>query len=379
MTQLSVTEMNNQPSTMTASNAVFNPQALGQLTSFANLMADSSISVPAHFAGKPADCMAVVMQAMQWGMNPYAVAQKTHLINGVLGYEAQLVNAVISSSNAIVGRFHYEYDGDWSKCTRTKEETVKRPAKGGGTYDKLERVRGWTDEDEIGLSVRVGAILRGESEITWGEPVFISGVVVRNSPLWVSNPKQQIAYLAVKYWARLYCPEVILGVYTPDEVEVRTEREINPPERPAKASISDMATSSKPEKSALNSGAIEGELETKADRGAALEAEYLKQIDAVETCEKAKEIRTSIEADKDVLGRSRHKLLKDKAVAKYFHLDAKNAVEAAINSLDAGSEFASNDFARTEQLLFSRQNHLGKELYDGFMITMNDLRPEFQQ
>ncbi|MCP6133914.1 recombinase RecT, partial [Klebsiella pneumoniae] len=90
-----------------------------------------------------------------------------------------------------------------------------------------ERVRGWTDEDEIGLFVQVGAILRGESEITWGEPLYLSGVVTRNSPLWVSNPKQQIAYLGVKYWARLYCPEVILGVYSPDEVEQRTEREIN--------------------------------------------------------------------------------------------------------------------------------------------------------
>jgi hypothetical protein len=51
---------------------------------------------------------------------------------------------------------------------------------------------------------------------TWGEPVF----------LWKTAPKQQIAYLAVKYWARLYCPEVILGVYSPDEVEPRTERRL---------------------------------------------------------------------------------------------------------------------------------------------------------
>lgn len=66
------------------------------------------------------------------------------------------------------------------------------------------------------------------SEITWGEPVFLSSVITRNSPLWISNPKQQIAYLALKYWARLYCPAVVLGVYTPDEVEQRTEKEINP-------------------------------------------------------------------------------------------------------------------------------------------------------
>ncbi|HAT4984399.1 TPA: recombinase RecT [Serratia marcescens] len=243
-------EVNNQPPTMTASNAVFNPQALGQLTSFASLMADSVVSVPAHFVGKPADCMAVVMQAMQWGMNPYAVAQKTHIVNGTLGYEAQLVNAVVTSSNAVRGRFHYEYAGDWSKCTTSKEVTVKKPAKGGGTYDKVERVRGWVDQDEVGLSIRVGAVLRGEEEITWGEPVYLSSVAIRNSPLWATNPKQQIAYLAVKYWARLYCPEVILGVYTPDEFDApqpRVERDVTPPATSA-AGVNSLINGKKPEK-----------------------------------------------------------------------------------------------------------------------------------
>lgn len=243
-----IIEVHNQPATMTASNAVFNPSALSQLTTFANLMADSTISVPAHFIGKPADCMAVVMQAMQWGMNPYAVAQKTHVINGVLGYEAQLVNAVISSSNVIVGRFHYEYFGDWSKCTKTKETTVKKPAKGGGTYDKIERVKAWSDADEEGLTIRVGAQLRGESEITWCEPIHLSGIVVRNSPLWVTNPKQQMAYLGVKYWGRLYCPEVILGVYTPDELQEaapRVERDVTP--APATASGMNALINAKPE------------------------------------------------------------------------------------------------------------------------------------
>ncbi|EJV7907077.1 recombinase RecT, partial [Salmonella enterica subsp. enterica serovar 1,4,[5],12:i:-] len=171
-----VTTEQQAPNTISASNAIFNVQALGQLTAFANLMADSQVTVPAHLAGKPADCMAIVMQAMQWGMNPYAVAQKTHLVNGVLGYEAQLVNAVIASSSAIHGRFHYRYGGDWERCTRTKEITRDKNGK-NGKYTVTERVRGWTDEDEIGLFVQVGAILRGESEITWGEPLYLSGVV----------------------------------------------------------------------------------------------------------------------------------------------------------------------------------------------------------
>jgi hypothetical protein len=92
---------------------VFENDVIKQTTSLGELMAAGKSTMPTHLQGKPADCTAIAMQAFQWGMNPFAVAQKTHLVNGTLGYEAQLVNAVISSSTAIEGRFHYEYGGDW--------------------------------------------------------------------------------------------------------------------------------------------------------------------------------------------------------------------------------------------------------------------------
>lgn len=188
--------------------AIFSPSGLQKLQAFAEIMAQGKATVPAHLSGKPADCLAIALQAAQWGMNPYAVAQKTHLVNGTLGYEAQLVNAVITSSTAVQGRFKYEYGGDWEKL------------KPGAANAQNER----------GLCVRVGAVLRGETEITWGEWLQMEFVTTRNSPLWKTAPKQQLAYLAVKYWARLYCPDVILGVYTPDEFEPqqRAERDITP-------------------------------------------------------------------------------------------------------------------------------------------------------
>ncbi len=178
---------------------LFDPVAMKQVMGLAEIMSSSKITVPRHFQGSTGDCVAVIMQAAQWGMNPFAVAQKTHIVSGNLGYEAQLVNAVVSSSKAIRGRFHYEYSGDW-------------PNNGSGNDE-------W---------VRVGAILAGENEITWGERLYPAKVTTKNSPLWKTNPKQQAAYLAVKYWARLYCPDVILGVYSADEFEDQPEREINP-------------------------------------------------------------------------------------------------------------------------------------------------------
>ena len=332
------------PNTISASNAVFNVQALGQLTAFADLMAQSAVTVPKHLAGKPADCMAIVMQAMQWGMNPYAVAQKTHLVNGVLGYEAQLVNAVISSSSAIQGRFHYEYGGDW------------------------ERIAGQKDgRDELGLFIRVGAVLRGEADITWGEAIYLADITTRNSPLWKTAPKQQIAYLAVKYWARLYCPEVILGVYSPDEVEPRTEKEINP--APQRVNLKEIAgdtvsTTSSARESTMNVDLI-------AD-------EFRDRIDAAIDVDAAKAIRADIESAKGQLGSALFTELKNKAVKRYYLVDHRNKVEATINSLpNAGEPDAAELFTKAEATLNAARRHLGDELYEQFRVTLDDMKPEY--
>ena len=332
------------PNTISASNAVFNVQALGQLTAFADLMAKSAVTVPKHLAGKPADCMAIVMQAMQWGMNPYAVAQKTHLVNGVLGYEAQLVNAVISSSSAIQGRFHYEYGGDWEKIAGQKD-----------------------GRDELGLYIRVGAVLRGEAEITWGEPIYLADITTRNSPLWKTTPKQQIAYLAVKYWARLYCPEVILGVYSPDEVEPRTEKEINP--APQRVSLKEIAgdtvsTTSSARESTVNVDAI-------AD-------EFRDRIDAAEDVDAAKAAGEDINQANATLGSALYTELKNKATQRYHRVNARNKIEATINSLpNAGEPDASELFTKAEATLNAARRHLGDELYEQFRVTLDDMKPEY--
>jgi hypothetical protein len=41
---------------------------------------------------------------------------------------------------------------------------------------------------------------------------------VGGSPLWDSNPEVQMFYATTRQWARLYCPDVLLGVYTEDEL-----------------------------------------------------------------------------------------------------------------------------------------------------------------
>lgn len=198
-----------ESSTIGSTAMMFSSDNFERALKFADAMASASISVPVHLRDKPGDCLAIVMQAAQWGMNPFAVAQKTHIVNGTLGYEAQLVNAVIQASGAIKGRFNYEYRGEGAA-----------------------------------LECRVGAVITGENDITWGEWLLSSSVTTKNSPLWKTNPKQQLGYLQVKNWSRAYCPGAILGVYDYDELANapttkdmgsidKTTGEVTHPEKPA--------------------------------------------------------------------------------------------------------------------------------------------------
>ena len=191
---------------------MFNAQAMDAVMSFGKMMANAKLTIPEHLRNKPDDCAAVCMQALQWRFNPFAVAQKTHVSqSGALGYEAQLLNAAIITSGKIKAAPDYEFIGDWSKILGKVEE---RKSERGGKY----YVATWERAHEAGLGIIVRATLTGESkprELT----VMMAQAWPRFSTQWATDPQQQISYLAVRKFARRYMPDVILGVYSNDELE----------------------------------------------------------------------------------------------------------------------------------------------------------------
>ncbi|MEX3635993.1 RecT family recombinase [Paraburkholderia sp. BR14320] len=201
------------PASVSPASVLFDTESFDAMDRMAAIMASGSVSIPQHLRGKKGDCFAIVMQSCQWGgMNPFSVAQKTHLSqSGQLGYEAQLINAVVCNLAPIEGRPDYEFIGDWSKVLgKVKEE---RSEKGGKYYSAT-----YTRNDEDGLGVIIRATLRGEAaprEIT----VMLSQCYPRFSTQWATDPQQQICYVAVRKWARRYTPDVLLGVYTAEELD----------------------------------------------------------------------------------------------------------------------------------------------------------------
>lgn len=202
-------EMSSMPATAGAHRAVFLPESFGQALQMAKLLS-SGIGVRPWMRGNESACMMVLQQAMRWGMDPYAVANKSYYTNDTLCYESQLVNAVINTSGQLLGRLSIAYSGD---------------TKGGKGHETLVcrvtgRVRGAPDEDKV-----------------LDQP--LNTIAIRNSPLWNVNPKLQLAYHATRSWARLYMPEVLLGVYTNDEIVDGEAQKLAEQTRPATAPAPD--------------------------------------------------------------------------------------------------------------------------------------------
>jgi len=205
---------------VTAGNLMTDVATMTSIMKVAELMAGGRCTVPTHLQKNPSDCMAVVMQSMQWNMNPFAVAQKTHVSQGgQLGYEAQLISAVICANAPVKEEApEYEYIGDWSKVLGKVAE--RESAKGGKYY-----VATYTKADEVGLGVICRLTLKGESKPR-ETTLMMSQCYPRFSTQWATDPKQQISYAAIRKWSRLYSPGTILGVYTPDEFDQAQPRDM---------------------------------------------------------------------------------------------------------------------------------------------------------
>jgi hypothetical protein len=168
---------------------------VGQAMEVAKLMSISGSAVPAHIRNSAGTCLAVAIQAWEWSMNPFAVANKSYVVNDRLAYESALYNAVVTRRAPIVGRLKIAYVGEGAGRRCTVSATL-RPEAGGGVVD-------------------------------YQSPKF-GDINPKNSPLWKNDPDQQLFYFSVRAFVRRHFPDVMMGVYTVDELEDSTIMPLRP-------------------------------------------------------------------------------------------------------------------------------------------------------
>lgn len=168
---------------------------MGQVLEFSKLMAVSKQAVPKHLRGEAGACMAITLQALNWRMDPFAVANKSYMVNDRIAYEAQLIHAVVEQRAPIKGR-------------------IKGKIEGAGATRKWRLTATTTDGDTIDY-----------------EGPEIGSITTKNSPLWKADPDQQLWYYSVRAMCRRHFPDVILGVYEKEEIEAAEGiRDVTPKE-----------------------------------------------------------------------------------------------------------------------------------------------------
>lgn len=155
------------------------PATLAEAMQLANMMASSKL-VPAALRDSPADCLMVIQQAVRWQMDPFAVAQECSVIQGKLMYGGKLVAAVVNSRGGLEERLSFDYAG----TGETRTITVSGKVRG----EKAART--------------VAVILRDART---------------NAAVWKTQPDQQLMYHGSRVWARRHVPELMLGVWSPEE------------------------------------------------------------------------------------------------------------------------------------------------------------------
>lgn len=185
----------------------YNPLALmpknaGEAQQLAKILAESTL-IPDHLKKKPGDCLMIVMQSHRWGMDPFVVAQCTSLVHGKMCYEGKLVAAALTSMNAIEGRLTYDITDCVTDGKPDKQVTVTGTPRGGKPQSISGTVLGWRTYD-YKRDPQTKKVLQPKQPIP-------------NN--WDKDPTSMLVYRGTRQWARLFAPEALLGVYTPEEMD----------------------------------------------------------------------------------------------------------------------------------------------------------------
>lgn len=166
------------------SNGGVTPENLKQQLDYAQAMGRAGPAIAPALRDNTGLCLAVLDQALRWGLAPYWVAKHAYVVNDRLNYEAQVASAVIHKFAKLKQRLKITYAGD-----------------GPGAPNRTCTVTGHF----------IGEV----DPVAYTTPLF-KDISPKNSPLWKTDPDQQQAYLAITRWSKRYASDVMGDLPDPD-------------------------------------------------------------------------------------------------------------------------------------------------------------------
>lgn len=178
-------------------NVLMDSDRFAQMQRVGTMFSQSDL-VPEVFRGKPANCMVALQMAFRLKIDPLALMQSMYVVHGKPGLEAKMVIALINKRGPFDGPIQWRFDGEGKSRSCTAYATHRH------TKERCEATVPWSMVEAEGWSGKAGS-------------------------KWKTMPEVMFQYRSAAFLGRLYCPEVILGLSTSDELHDMGEIVINPP------------------------------------------------------------------------------------------------------------------------------------------------------
>lgn len=179
-------------------NSLLDPVQFNHMARVAKMLSQSTI-VPQNYQGKTADCLIALDMANRMNINPMMVMQTLYVVKGKPSWSGQACATLIQNC----GRF-------------TDVEHVRTGEKGqlnrGCYYTAVNKTTGKKLE---GIEVTI-AMATAEGWLS-------------NSK-WKNMPELMLMYRAASFFAKEFCPDVLMGVQTDfeiDDVSLRSKAVVN--------------------------------------------------------------------------------------------------------------------------------------------------------
>lgn len=166
------------------------------LQRLANIFCSSTL-IPEHFRGKEnmANCFIAIQMAVRLRVDPLMFMQKSYIVHGKPGMEAQLAIALVNSSGLFSDPIEYQVQCDVIDDPFDPSYMVRAYAVRASTGNRIDGP--WID----------WKMVKGE------------GWLDKAGSKWKTMPAVMFMYRAATFFARTACPERLMGMSTVDELE----------------------------------------------------------------------------------------------------------------------------------------------------------------
>lgn len=204
----------------------------------------ASNMVPQPYQGNIANCLVALELSSRLQASVYMIMQHLHVISGRPSFSASFQIATVNAS----GRF-----------TPLRFQAVGKP--GASDYGLFA----------VATDKASGEVLEGDTITT--AMVTAEGWASKPGSKWRTMPGQMFRYRAAAFWARVYAPELLMGLATADEVEDIVVTPVAPPPSrspapPAPTALSAPVSPAVPRSGMAGLGAALAEVEADAEADA---------------------------------------------------------------------------------------------------------------